>query len=131
MSNETPHIADSGTLRKDVAGVLAAHESRTQNLDGDWLCACGAFLCPPNDERLDGSHREHIATIVERTVLAERVRAAKADAWDERSNAKPQYLGPDDGHYGDDCMGWEDCHCASYPNPYRTPPAPTAPEEGR
>jgi hypothetical protein len=48
------------------------------------------------------------------------IRKAKADGWDERDRAKPQYLGPDNGHYNDDCMGWEDCHCASYPNPYRT-----------
>ena len=47
------------------------------------------------------------------------LRMAKAEAWDEARAAKPQYLGPDDGHYPDDCMGWEDCHCASYPNPYR------------
>lgn len=56
----------------------------------------------------------------ERALAAEaEIRAAKADAWDERGKAEPQYLGPDDGHYADDCAGWEDCHCASYPNPYR------------
>lgn len=42
---------------------------------------------------------------------------AKAEAWVERDRARPRYLGPDNGHYHD-CMGWEDCHCATYPNPY-------------
>lgn len=46
-----------------------------------------------------------------------RVAAARAEGWEAREKARPQYLGPDDGHYHD-CMGWEDCHCASYPNPY-------------
>jgi len=46
------------------------------------------------------------------------IKAAKADGWDERDRAKAFYLGPDCGHYAD-CGGWEDCHCASYPNPYR------------
>jgi hypothetical protein len=50
--------------------------------------------------------------------LAEHDAEAKAEAWDEARNAKPQFLGPDNGHYSD-CMGWEDCHCESYPNPYR------------
>jgi hypothetical protein len=45
--------------------------------------------------------------------------SVKADVWDERDNATPQFLGPDIGHYDDECGGWEDCHCESYPNPYR------------
>jgi hypothetical protein len=44
--------------------------------------------------------------------------AVKADAWDEARSAPPQFLGPDNGHYND-CLGWEDCHCDTYPNPYR------------
>ena len=47
--------------------------------------------------------------------------AGLADGWDERSKARPQYLGPDDGHWNDECMGWEDCYCGSFPNPYRDP----------
>ena len=42
----------------------------------------------------------------------------KADVWDERNHARAQYLGPDNGHEWD-CMGYEDCYCATYPNPYR------------
>jgi hypothetical protein len=45
--------------------------------------------------------------------------SVKADVWDERDNATPQFLGPDSGHYDDECGGYEDCHCESYPNPYR------------
>lgn len=59
-----------------------------------------------------------VATRTERESLR-RITKAKADAWDERDKAKPQYLGPDNGHYAD-CAGWEDCHCGSYANPYRT-----------
>lgn len=44
---------------------------------------------------------------------------AKAEAWDERGRALPQYLGPDGGHFDEDCMGWSDCHCGAFPNPYR------------
>jgi hypothetical protein len=51
--------------------------------------------------------------------LADLIREAQAEAWDERNDARPQYLGPRDGHY-DDCAGWEDCYCDSYPNPYRS-----------
>lgn len=49
------------------------------------------------------------------------VRERMAQAWDERNDARPRLLGPNDGHY-EDCMGWEDCYCASYPNPYRVLP---------
>jgi hypothetical protein len=62
--------------------------------------------------------REDLAAILEQRMVAERVRV-----WDERGDARPQYLGPRNGHY-DECMGWEDCDCASYPNPYRTPHLP-------
>jgi hypothetical protein len=55
-----------------------------------------------------------IATPAQSEWLAE----VKANAWDEARSAPPQYLGPDNGHYND-CMGWEDCHCDTYPNPYR------------
>lgn len=59
-------------------------------------------------------------------VLSDRERELMAQAWDERGKARGQYLGPDNGHYAEDCMGWEDCYCASYPNPYREPlPLPT------
>lgn len=51
--------------------------------------------------------------------LATMIRRAKADAWDERGRARPAYSGPLDGHYPEVCGGWEDCRCASYPNPYR------------
>lgn len=44
--------------------------------------------------------------------------SAKAEGWDERSVARPSYLGPNDGHY-EDCVGWPDCYCGTYPNPYR------------
>jgi hypothetical protein len=57
-----------------------------------------------------------------RELFAAHDRGIKAGAWDERGKARPSYLGPDDGHYDDDCMGWEDCHCASWPNPYRDLP---------
>ena len=39
-----------------------------------------------------------------------------AEGWDERHKARPDYS---QGH-DDDCMGWEDCHCGRYVNPYRT-----------
>jgi hypothetical protein len=53
-------------------------------------------------------------------VLSRRDIAAISEAaWDERDNVTPQFLGPDSGHYDDECGGWEDCHCESYPNPYR------------
>ena len=38
-----------------------------------------------------------------------------AEGWDERHKARPDYS---QGH-DDDCMGWEDCHCGRYVNPYR------------
>ena len=60
-----------------------------------------------------------LAELVERVKVAEAaVASAKADGWDERDRARASYLGPDNGHY-EDCMGWEDCYCATYPNPYR------------
>lgn len=42
----------------------------------------------------------------------------KADVWDERGRTLASYLGPDNGHEWD-CMGYGDCYCATYPNPYR------------
>lgn len=48
------------------------------------------------------------------------VRHLLAEGWDARAKAKPQYLGPDGGHYPDHCYGYGDCHCASYPNPYES-----------
>ena len=39
-----------------------------------------------------------------------------AEGWDERHKARPDYSQGRD----DDCMGWEDCHCGRYVNPYRT-----------
>lgn len=50
--------------------------------------------------------------------LAEHDRQVAERAWDERDKARPTYTGPDSGHY-EDCMGYEDCDCAQYPNPYR------------
>ena len=38
-----------------------------------------------------------------------------AEGWDERHKARPDYSQGRD----DDCMGWEDCHCGRYVNPYR------------
>ena len=38
-----------------------------------------------------------------------------AEGWDERHKARPDYS---QGH-DDDCMGWEDCRCGRYVNPYR------------
>ena len=38
-----------------------------------------------------------------------------AEGWDERHKARPDYS---QGH-DDDCMGWEDCLCGRYVNPYR------------
>ena len=64
--------------------------------------------------------RNSAAELVERVKVAEAaVVSAKADGWDERDRAQPQYLGPDHGHYKG-CMGYEDCYCGTYPNPYRT-----------
>ena len=37
-----------------------------------------------------------------------------AEGWDERHKARPDYSQGRD----DDCMGWEDCHCGRYVNPY-------------
>ena len=42
-------------------------------------------------------------------------RELMAEAWDERHATRPNYS---QGH-DDDCMGWEDCHCGRYLNPYR------------
>lgn len=47
--------------------------------------------------------------------------SVKAEAWDERDRATATYDGPDGGHEYD-CMGWEDCYCGHYPNPYREDP---------
>lgn len=66
-------------------------------------------------ERYGPEWADHLVPIVEHLI-----REAKREAWDERNDASPQYLGPLNGHY-DDCMGWEDCYCDSYPNPYRDP----------
>lgn len=42
----------------------------------------------------------------------------KADVWDERGRTLASHLGPNNGHeWG--CMGYGDCYCATYPNPYR------------
>lgn len=49
--------------------------------------------------------------------LARLVRMAKAEGWEARNTARPQYLGPNEGHY-DGCMGWDDCDWGSYSNPY-------------
>ena len=45
----------------------------------------------------------------------------KADVWDERNHTRASYLGPDNNNNGHewDCMGYGDCYCATYPNPYR------------
>lgn len=55
---------------------------------------------------------------IARAVLAAVVDEIRADAWDEGRKARGIYVGPDNGHEYD-CAGWEDCHCAVYPNPYR------------
>lgn len=49
--------------------------------------------------------------------IAGYVALKQAEAWQAGRSAKGQYLGPDDGHYPD-CMGWNDCRCATYSNPY-------------
>lgn len=54
------------TQPADYDAERERHESRVQNLDGDWLCACGAFLCPPGDDRLDRSHQQHIEKVLSR-----------------------------------------------------------------
>lgn len=56
--------------RQQVVDLLIAHDTRTQSVEGDWLCRCGSFLCPPNDDRLDACHREHLATLLERYCAA-------------------------------------------------------------
>ena len=43
----------------------------------------------------------------------------KADVWDERNHTRASYLGPDNNGHEWDCMGYGDCYCATYPNPYR------------
>lgn len=53
----------------------------------------------------------------------------RGEGWDERERAKPQYFGPDQGHY-EECCGYEDCYCASYPNPYRPDRCPTCGRSG-
>lgn len=63
----------------------------------------------------------HVAAVeTERADVLDAVRTeAKAQGWDERAVARPQYLGPDNGHYNEDCGGWSDCHCGTISNPYR------------
>lgn len=63
------HGAEKNHPRAQVIAVLTAHDQRAQNMEGDWLCACGSFLCPPDDDRLDNCHREHLATIITRRVI--------------------------------------------------------------
>ena len=60
-------MSEPNTEQADIIATLAAHDGRAQNLDGDWLCVCGAFLCASKDQRLERSHRQHIATILIRT----------------------------------------------------------------
>lgn len=55
-----------GRSAEKDAPECVRHEGRVQNLDGDWLCSCGAFLCPPGDDRLDRSHQQHIETVLSR-----------------------------------------------------------------
>lgn len=76
-------------------------------------------------ERLGDAYDVGPATVLKvvTRIVAAREAAARREAWDERGKARPQYLGPIDGHY-DDCMGWEDCDCGTYPNPYRAEETP-------
>jgi hypothetical protein len=95
----------------DIAGVLSEHRQFGGGCTGcDWLTGNPALS-------LKDDHSAHVAAVLRGHVDAALLEA-KAAGWDERSEARPQYLGPNDGHYAD-CMGWEDCWCASYPNPYR------------
>ena len=61
-------LQDMSHGRPEVSRVLSRHDGRAQNVEGDWVCACGAFLCPPGDDRLDLSQREHVATILKRAL---------------------------------------------------------------
>ena len=80
---------------------------------------CDAAGYSWEDANLIANAPTWLAELVERVKVAEAaVASAKADGWDERDRARASYLGPDNGHY-EDCMGWEDCYCATYPNPYR------------
>lgn len=72
IHDELPAQTD---VKAAVLDILAAHDERAQNVEGDWICACGSFLCPPDDERLNRCHREHIATIISRRVFPPEVGA--------------------------------------------------------
>lgn len=94
-------------LRREVASLKAAR-------DDAWAAYREAVGVPPSEHQI--RRLEKLAQALE---LAEaRATVGRAEGWDARDKARPQYLGPNDGHY-EDCMGYEDCHCASYPNPYR------------
>jgi hypothetical protein len=73
----------------------------------------------PTTAQVRGEYAEDIVPIgVAEAEFDRWLAKVKAEAWDEARSAPPQYLGPDNGHSWD-CMGWEDCHCDTYPNPYR------------
>ena len=65
---------------------------------------------------------DNVRHITDAILGSDWLKALKADVWDEARNARAQYLGPEDGHY-EDCMGYTDCFCDTYPNPYRESPA--------
>ena len=70
----------------------------------------------PGDEmrarNLDARRREVMLNMRE----SDEGRALMAEGWEARHKARADYS---QGH-DDDCMGWEDCHCGRYVNPYRT-----------
>lgn len=70
----------------------------------------------------EGRYRECVTkadALAESPTFVELLRTERATGWDERSAAHPLYRGPDNGH-ALDCLGWDDCRCGTYPNPYRT-----------
>ena len=84
----------------DLRDTDAAEEIRTEGWQQGWAAG----------RDLDG---DEDATPYLRNTPAGR--ALMAEAWDERHATRPNYS---QGH-DDDCMGWEDCRCGRYLNPYR------------
>ena len=103
-------------LKAATPGPWRADNNDVWTADGDRFISAPVRIA---DANLIANAPTWLAELVERVKVAEAaVVSAKADGWDERDRARASYLGPDHGHY-EDCMGWEDCHCATYPNPYR------------
>ena len=130
---------DPWTLRRlpaptpPAVKILSALEFETMRVE---RAECAAAGMPASDHPvvqraarvLDAAHSKSSTTSAHLSILTalshltaddlrntDAGRELMAEAWDERHATRPNYS---QGH-DDDCMGWEDCHCGRYLNPYR------------